>query len=39
VLIRSEVEPTLKALVDSGIELAALHSHMMDETPHLYFMH
>jgi len=39
VLIGSEVEPALKALVDNGIEVTALHSHMVDEMPRLYFMH
>jgi hypothetical protein len=39
VLIGSEVEPALKALVDNGIEITALHSHMVDEMPRLYFMH
>jgi Domain of Unknown Function (DUF1259) len=39
VLIASEVEPAMKALVDNGIEVTALHSHMVDEMPRLYFMH
>ena len=39
VLIGTEVEPALKALADNGIEVTALHSHMVDETPRLYFMH
>jgi hypothetical protein len=38
-LIGSEVEPALKALADNGIEVTALHSHMIDDAPHLYFMH
>jgi hypothetical protein len=39
VLIASEVNPVMKALRKSGIEVTALHSHMIDETPRLYFMH
>ncbi|MES0101695.1 DUF1259 domain-containing protein [Mesorhizobium sp. M0019] len=39
VLIASEVNPVLKAMQDSGIEITALHSHMIDEQPRLFFMH
>src|SRR6266542_755256 len=39
VLIASEVNPVIKALRDNGIELTALHSHMLIESPHLFFMH
>ena len=39
VLIASEVNPVMKALRQNGIEVTALHSHMVDETPRLYFMH
>jgi hypothetical protein len=39
VLIGSEVNPVLKALRAHGIEVTALHSHMIDDSPHLYFMH
>jgi len=39
VLIASEVNPVIKALRDNGIEVTALHSHMLVETPHLFFMH
>jgi hypothetical protein len=39
VLIGTEVGPVLKALRDNGIEVTALHSHMVDEQPRLYFMH
>jgi len=39
VLVGSEVNPVLKTLRDNGIEVTALHSHMIDDTPHLYFMH
>lgn len=39
VLIASEVNPVIKALRDNGIEVTALHSHMLIETPRLFFMH
>jgi Domain of Unknown Function (DUF1259) len=39
VLLGSEVNPVLKALRQHGIEITALHSHMIDDSPHLFFMH
>ena len=39
VLLGKEVNPVLKAMRDSGIEVTALHSHMIDDSPHLFFMH
>jgi hypothetical protein len=39
VLVGSEVNPVTKALRDNGIEVTALHSHMLTETPRLFFMH
>ncbi len=39
VLIAKEVNPVLKALRDHGIEVTAIHNHMLDDEPHLYFMH
>src|SRR5258705_1005683 len=39
VLIASEVNPVIRALRDNGIEVTALHSHMLEETPRLFFMH
>jgi hypothetical protein len=35
----SEVNPVIKALRDNGIEVTALHSHMLTENPRLFFMH
>lgn len=35
----SEVNTVIRALQQSGIEVTALHSHMMDEEPRLFFMH
>jgi hypothetical protein len=39
VLLASEVTPVMKTLRQGGIDVTALHSHMVDETPRLYFMH
>jgi hypothetical protein len=39
VMVSSEVNPVLKTLRASGIEVTALHSHMLDEQPRLFFMH
>jgi hypothetical protein len=39
VLVGTEVNPVLKSLRQDGIEVTALHSHMVDESPRLYFMH
>jgi hypothetical protein len=38
-LTGKEVTPVQRALLDNGIEVTALHSHMVDEQPRLYFMH
>ncbi len=39
VLLATEVNPVINALQASGIEITALHSHMLDEQPRLFFMH
>jgi hypothetical protein len=39
VMIGSEVNAIIKALRDNGIGITALHSHLIGETPRLYFMH
>ncbi len=39
VLLPGEVNPVLKALRDNGIQVTALHSHMLNDQPHLLFMH
>jgi hypothetical protein len=39
VLTDKEVAPVMKALCESGIEVTALHNHMVGEQPRLYFMH
>jgi Domain of Unknown Function (DUF1259) len=38
-LTGDEVNPVVKALFASGIEVTAIHSHMLDEQPRLFFLH
>lgn len=38
-LIAAEVNPVLRALRENGIEVTALHNHMLDDEPRLFFMH
>jgi len=39
VMLGKEVNPVIQVLRTNGIEVTALHSHMLDDSPHLYFMH
>jgi hypothetical protein len=39
VLTAEEVNPVLKTLRENGIEVTALHNHMLNDQPHLFFMH
>ncbi|MGX7876524.1 DUF1259 domain-containing protein [Mesorhizobium sp. ORM6] len=39
VLTAKEVNPALKAMRENGIEVTALHSHMLNEEPRVFFMH
>jgi hypothetical protein len=39
VLTAQEVNPVLRVLRDNGIEVTALHNHMLDDEPRLFFMH
>src|SRR4051794_7678973 len=39
VLTAREVNPVLRALRENGIEVTALHNHMLDDEPRLFFMH
>lgn len=39
VLTSDEVNPVIVALRSHGIAVTALHSHMLDEQPRLFFMH
>jgi hypothetical protein len=39
VLLASEVNPVIRALRKNGIEVEAVHNHMLGDEPHMYFMH
>lgn len=39
VLIEAEVNPVLATLRQNGIEVTALHNHMLNDQPRLFFMH
>ena len=39
VLVAEEVNPVIRELESNGIQVTALHSHMLRETPRLFFMH
>lgn len=39
VLLGSEVNPVLITLRENGIAVTAIHSHMLTESPRLFFMH
>jgi Domain of Unknown Function (DUF1259) len=39
VLAATEVDPVVKTLRTNGIEVTAIHSHMVDENPRLIFLH
>jgi hypothetical protein len=39
VLLASEVNPVIKALRQNGIQVTAVHNHMLQEEPRLFFLH
>jgi len=39
VLLAAEVNPVLQALRENGIEVTAVHNHMLDDTPKVFFVH
>jgi hypothetical protein len=39
VLTNDEVNPVIRALRANGIDVTAVHSHMLDEQPRLFFLH
>ena len=38
-MLADEVAPVIKALVENGIEVVALHNHMVHEEPRIFFLH
>jgi hypothetical protein len=39
VLLQDEVNPVMARLRQSGFEITAVHNHLLDETPHVMYMH
>ena len=39
VLIESEVDAVMRALQTGGVEQTALHNHVLNESPHIMYMH
>lgn len=39
VMVAGEVNGVIRALRSAGIEVTSLHNHMLDDSPHLFFMH
>jgi hypothetical protein len=39
VVVADEVDPLIRTLHDNSIEVTAIHSHMLDEQPRLFFVH
>jgi hypothetical protein len=39
VLTKDEVNPVIRALRSNGIDVTAVHSHMLEEQPRLFFLH
>lgn len=38
-MLEPEVAPVIKALVEAGIEVVAVHNHMVHEQPRIFFLH
>lgn len=38
-MLEEEVKPVIEVLVQNGIEVVAVHNHMVHETPRIYFLH
>jgi len=38
-MLEDEVAPVIKALIENGIEVVAVHNHMVGEQPKIFFLH
>ena len=38
-MLEDEVAPVIKALIENGIEVVAVHNHMVHEKPKVFFLH
>jgi len=39
VLTESEIEPVMKRLIDDGVEITAIHNHLLRTSPAVFYMH
>jgi hypothetical protein len=39
VLTEAEINPVISKLQDGGLQITALHNHLIEETPHLMYVH
>ncbi|MBW8708739.1 MAG: DUF1259 domain-containing protein [Alphaproteobacteria bacterium] len=39
ILVAREVSPVIKALRSNGIDVTAIHNHMLDDNPRMFFVH
>jgi hypothetical protein len=39
VLLEDEVNPVIKSLRSAGFQITAIHNHLMNETPHVLYVH
>ncbi len=39
VLLEDELNPVMEKLRSAGFEISAMHNHLIDETPHVMYMH
>jgi hypothetical protein len=39
VLTETEIEPVMKRLIDEGIEITAIHNHLLRTSPAVFYMH
>ncbi len=38
-MVENEVDPVIKALISNGIEVVAVHNHMVHDQPRIFFLH
>ena len=38
-MLEEEVAPVIDALIENGIEVVAVHNHMVHEQPRIFFLH
>ncbi|GAC1491214.1 MAG: hypothetical protein NVS1B13_21140 [Flavisolibacter sp.] len=38
-MLENEVAPVIKTLIENGIEVVAVHNHMVHEQPRIFFLH